>query len=193
MRRGAWGGVVGPVVFLATWAIAGATTDGYSAVTDHISDLAAVHASTRVAMTTAFVALGIGTCLYAVALRSVLRGPAWIAAVVSGLATLGVAAAPLDHSKAVDKLHGAFAGAGYVTLALTALLAVAPLDGAWAKLAAACGTLCAVSLALSLGGPAQGLFQRAGITAGDVWIVASAVAIIRRRFWCPTVHDSRAA
>jgi hypothetical membrane protein len=183
MRRAAWGGVIGPVVFIATWAIAGAITDGYSPVDDAISDLAAVHASTRVAMTAAIVVLGVGLCCYAVALRVVLRGPAWIAAAVTAVATIGVAIAPLDHSPAVDHLHGVFAGTGYAALALTALLSVAPSNGAWSRLAAITGTVCAVALALTLTGTASGLFQRVGLTAGDAWVVASAAVMLRDPRW----------
>ena len=43
-------------------------------------------------------------------------GRAWIALVVTGLATLGVAAVPLGRG--TDGLHGAFASLGYVSLAL---------------------------------------------------------------------------
>ena len=183
MRRAAWGGVVGPVVFVTTWAIAGAIADGYSPVDDAISDLAAVHASTRVAMTAAFIVLGLGLCSYALALRVALRGPAWIAAAVTGVATIGVAVAPLEHSSAVDHLHGVFAGTGYVALTLTALLSVEPTRGAWSRLAVITGTVCAVALALTLTGTASGLFQRVGLTAGDIWVIASAVVILRDSAW----------
>jgi hypothetical protein len=33
---------------------------------------------------------------------------------------------------------------------------------------------------VTLAGRRHGLFQRAGLTAGDVWIVASAVRLMRR-------------
>src|SRR6478672_799198 len=122
-RRAAIGGIVGPVVFIATWAICGRLTTGYSPVNDAISDLAAVGATTRVAMTTAFIVFGIAMCFYAWAARATLQGWSWLTAAVSGIATLGVAAFPLESSSTFDALHGISAGIGYVTLALTALLA----------------------------------------------------------------------
>jgi hypothetical membrane protein len=176
-RRAAIGGVVGPVVFIATWAICGRLTTGYSPVNDAISDLAAVGASTRVAMTTAFIVFGIAMCFYAWAARATLRGWSWLAAAISGIATLGVAAFPLESSSTLDALHGVSAGIGYLTLALTALLAAPFVPLRW--LAVACGVTCGVALALTLPGPAHGLFQRIGLTAGDVWIVVSAAAIFR--------------
>ena len=182
-RRAAIGGIVGPVAFVGAWLTLGATTDQYSPVDDAISRLAAVHASTRPAMTAAFVVFGLGMAAYAWALRPALTGASWIAALVSGIATLGVAAFPLDHSDAVDRLHGVCAGTGYVALAGAALLAVAPLTVAgrigWARCAAITGTIAGIALALTLLGPHEGFFQRLGLTAGDVWIVASAIAVLR--------------
>jgi hypothetical membrane protein len=173
--------VVGPTVFVASWAALGAVKDGYSPLHDPISDLAAVHASTRVVMTVAFVVFTIGLACYSCALRSALAGPAWIAALTTGIATLGVAAFPLDHSSTVDTAHGVFAGTGYVTLAATALLSIAPLARIerkpWAVGAAIAGGTSAIALALTLTGSLHGLFQRSGLTAGDIWVVASALAI----------------
>jgi len=170
-------------VFIGAWLALGATTDQYAPVDDAISRLAAVHASTRPAMTAAFVVFGLGMAAYAWALRPALAGASWIAALVSGIATLGVAAFPLDHSDAVDRLHGVCAGTGYVALAGAALLAVAPLTRAgrigWARLAAITGTVAGGALALTLLGPYEGFFQRLGLTAGDVWIVTSAIAVLR--------------
>ena len=170
-------------MFVGAWFVLGATTDQYAPTEDAISRLAAVHASTRPAMTAAFVVFGLGMAAYAWALRRALAGASWIAALVSGIATVGVAAFPLDHSNAVDRLHGVCAGLGYVALAGAALLAVAPLTRAgrsgWARLAAITGTIAGVALALTLLGPYEGLFQRIGLTAGDIWIVASAIAMLR--------------
>jgi len=170
-------------MFVASWVLLGAVKARYSPLHDPISDLAAVHASTRVSMTAAFVVFALGMVFYARALRSALEGPAWLAALTTGLATLGVAAFPLDHSSAIDSVHGVFAGLGYVTLAATALLSARPLlrrtRGAWAVLAAITGSASAIALALTLGGSFHGLWQRSGLTAGDIWVVASAIAIGR--------------
>jgi hypothetical membrane protein len=184
-RWAALGGVVGPVVFVGTWLVAGLVKSGYSPLHDPISDLAGVHASTRPTMTAAFVVFAVGMCLYASALRAAGFGYAWISAAMSGVATLGVAAFPLHSSAAVDRVHGVFAGIGYVTLAATALASAAHLrrtgPRAWARLAAVCGVVSAVALALTLLATSGGLFQRLGLTAGDIWVGASAVALSRRR------------
>ncbi|MCU1465764.1 MAG: hypothetical protein JWM72_1692 [Actinomycetia bacterium] len=176
-------------MFVASWALLGAVKARYSPIHDPISDLAAVHASTRVYMTAAFVVFAIGLTFYARALRSTLDGPAWIAALTTGVATLGVAAFPLDHSSTIDSVHGIFAGVGYATLAATALLSARPLlrlgRTAWAAAAAIAGGVSAIALALTLGGSFHGLLQRSGLTAGDIWVVTSAVAI-RRRSWDET-------
>jgi hypothetical membrane protein len=183
VRRAALGGVIGPVAFVGSWSLLGAMTDAYSPLHDPISDLAGVHASTRAAMTAGFVVFSAGMGFYAWALRAELPGPAWIAAAATGAATLGVAAFPLHHSSAVDSVHGVFAGLGYATLAATALLSGAPfarrgLPG-WSRFAFAAGTVSATSLALTLVGSFGGLFQRVGLTAGDAFVVASAIAISR--------------
>ncbi|HEV7524914.1 MAG TPA: DUF998 domain-containing protein [Acidimicrobiia bacterium] len=180
---GALGGVVGPLAFIGSWSVLGALTDGYSPIHDPISDLAGVHASTRVAMTAGFVVFSAGMGLYARALRAELPGPAWIAAATTGAATLGVAAFPLHHSATIDRVHGVFAGTGYATLAATALLSAPQLARlgrrGWARFAAATGAVSAAALALTLAGSYGGFFQRFGLTAGDVFVVATAVAIAR--------------
>ncbi len=181
----ALGGVVGPVGFVAAWAAGAVLADNLSPVHDAISRLAAIGAHTRPLMTAGFVAFGLGVPVYAAALRQVVPGPAWMTATVTGLATIGVALAPLDHSSAVDSLHAAFAVLGYVTLAATPLLAYRPLmRNGHRRLASAgviAGAVSGTSLLLSSVGDLSGLFQRIGLTAGDVWIVASAVAILSGR------------
>jgi len=182
-RRAAVGGVIGPVAFVTAWSSAGLVKAHYSILHDPISDLAGVHASTRPAMTAGFVVLALGMCFYAWALHYALPGAAWVSAAITGLATLGVAAFPLHHSSTVDSVHGTFAGIGYVTLAATALVSAAPLSRrgvhGWARTATIAGVVSGVGLALTLAGSFHGLFQRIGLTAGDAWVVASAVAILR--------------
>ena len=191
MRPGAgarWcalGGILGPFAFVAAWSIGGLAASHYSAIHDAISKLAEVGAPTRPWMTAGFVAFGIGLPLYAVALRASLPGRSWMTAAATGLATLGVAAAPLGRSHSGDVVHGIFAGVGYVTLAFTPLLAAAPLRRAGrstaANLAIAAGIVAAISLAATTVSDANGLFQRLGLTIGDAWIVATAAALLRGR------------
>ncbi len=181
-RRAALGGIVGPVAFIGAWAV-GPTVIGreYSSVDEAISRLAAIGAGSRPLMTGGLVVFGAALPAFAVALRATVRGPAWISAAATGLATLGVAVTPLDRSAAVDRWHGVFAGIGYVTLALTPLLAARPLLAAGhrrlAVLGIAGGAVSSVALALTTTGAPRGLCQRLGLTATDLWIIATAAAI----------------
>ena len=188
-RLKALGGLVGPAGFVTAWAVGGAVARDYSPVDDAISRLAAVDAPTRALMTSGFVVFGVGVPLYGLALRDRLPGKAWASAVATGLATLGVAAFPLDRSATVDLVHGAFASVGYATLTGVPLLAARPLRGEGRTGAAAASlAVAAVSgacLLATLAGRRHGFFQRAGLTAGDAWLVASAVWLLRERTSAP--------
>ncbi len=178
------GGVVGPAGFIGAWVIGSATTSApYSWVDDAISQLAAVGADTRWLMTAGFVTFGLSLPAFGWALRSTLAGRAWIAASATGLATLAVAATPLDRSELVDRLHGLFATTGYVTLAATPLLAApALLAMGHRRLAVsgiAAGATSAIALALTATGLPTGLFQRLGLTVTDAWIIAAALTLRR--------------
>jgi hypothetical protein len=133
-------------------------------------------------MTAGFVAFGVGVSLYAIELRSTLPGPAWTAALTTALATLGVAAFPLG-SPTRDAVHGVFAAIGYVTLAALPLLAARSFarDGrqGWALASVAVAAVSAACLAATTAGPLHGLFQRAGLTVADAWIVATALSLRR--------------
>lgn len=184
VRTAALGGVVGPAGFIGAWVIgAAATSAPYSSIDDAISRLAAVGSDTRWLMTAGFVTFGLSLPVYAWALRSTVPGRGWITATATGLATLAVAAAPLDRSNTVDRLHGIFAGIGYLTLAATPFLAASPLlamgHRRLARSGIAAGTTSAIALALTTTGLPTGLFQRVGLTASDAWIVATALAIRR--------------
>jgi hypothetical membrane protein len=184
-RARALGGVFGPAAFVTAWTIGGAVKHGYSPVEDAISRLAAVGAETRPLMSTGFVVFGAGLVTYASALREVVDGPAWVAAAGTGLATIAVALAPLERSSALDSVHAAFAAIGYITLAATPLLAARPLVRLGHRALAGCGVavgaIAGVSLALTTSGLPTGLFQRIGLTSGDAWIIASAIAIASGR------------
>jgi hypothetical membrane protein len=181
IRLRAAGGVVGPVAFVGAWSLAGLSARHYSATQDAISRLAQTGAPTRVAMSAGFVGFGLGVSIYASALRSALDGPAWATALATGLATLGVAAVPLG-SPTRDAVHGCFATAGYITLAATPLLASVPLARAgrraWARASVLSGIVSAACLVATVAGPSHGLFQRLGLGAVDIWIVATAIEII---------------
>jgi hypothetical membrane protein len=184
VRTPALGGVIGPAGFIGAWVISATVTSArYSSIDDAISRLAAVGSDTRWLMTAGLVTFGLSLPVYAWALRSTVPGRAWITAAATGLATLVVAATPLDRSETVDQLHGIFAGIGYLTLAATPLLAAAPLlamgHRRLARFGVAAGLTSAIALALTTTGLPTGLFQRVGLTASDAWIIASALAMMR--------------
>ena len=180
----ALGGVIGPVAFVGSWAILGATTPGYSPVNGAISDLAAVDASSRAPMTAGFVVFGLGLIAFGFALRDALEGPAWVAAIATGGCTIGVAATPLG-GWAGDNADATFAGLGYATLVALPLLAACPLARRGlvrcSRASILAGFVAAFSLVASTFGPVHGLWQRLGLTTGDVWIVAAAVTIVAPR------------
>jgi hypothetical membrane protein len=184
-RAAALGGVIGPAAFIGAWAVGSTNNRGYSIIDDAISRLAQVGAETRPLMTTGFVAFGIGVPLFATALGHVTASRVWTTGVATGLATIAVAAVPLGQSSAADTWHGAFATIGYVTLAVTPLLAVRSLvergHRGLARLGIVSAAVSATSLLLSTTRLPTGLFQRIGLTAGDIWIVASALAIVSGR------------
>ena len=181
----ALGGIAGPAAFIGGWLTGSTRTSGYSMVDDAISRLAAINAPTRVLMTGGFVGFGVGVGAFSVALRRHVPGRAWMAAATTAAATLGVAAFPLDRSKTVDLLHGAAATLGYVSLAATPLLASRALaERGHPRAATTSRGVAAFSgacLAATVAGPAHGLFQRMGLTAGDVWLAVAACAILTGR------------
>jgi len=152
---------------------------GLSPVDGGISQLAAVGAPTRPLMTAGFVGFGVGVPIYAAALRGSVPGSSWKTAVGTGLATLGVAAFPLDPSSTTAVVHRRCPVLAYVTLAATPLLAARPLAAAGHRRAATASVATGVASGLCLGasvlGPAEGLLQRVGLRLGDACLVASAV------------------
>ena len=135
-------------------------------------------------MTAGFVSFGIGVPLFAQALRTALPGRAWIAATITGIATLGVASAPLGR---YDTAHNVFATIGYVSLAATPLIAAKALRlfGATrlANASIGCGLASAILLAASTIDAGHGLTQRLGLGVTDLWIVTAACSIIQAKPW----------
>ena len=166
---------------MGAWVAAGAATSGYSAVDSAISDLARVGAPHRALMTAGFLVFGAGVIAFGAALRVVCPGRAWMAAVATAACTIGVAATPLGGWSG-DAAHATFAGAGYVTLVALPVLAAGPLRRSGRAGASRCSVVAGIAsgacLAASTLGPAHGLWQRLGLTAGDVWIVAAVGAIV---------------
>ncbi len=185
VRWAALGGVIGPAAFVVAWLVGSTITPRYSSSNDAISELAAVGAHTRALMTGGFIALALCGIPYAIALRSALGGRAWITAAGTGVALSLLAAIPLGWSPATDHFHGIVALLGYVALALTPLLAIGPLLGRGRRFVAGLGVataaLSATALLLSDTTPLTGLFQRIGLTAGQIWIVCSSLAMASGR------------
>ncbi len=136
-------------------------------------------------MSAGFVGFGIGVPLFGAAMRAAVPGRAWMGAVATGLATLGVAAAPLGRSATGDAWHGVFAVAGYISLASIPLLA-APYfvqrgQRALAWVGVACCGITVLTLVLATVTAQRGLFQRVGLTATHLWIVAWALTVLGSR------------
>ena len=112
--------------------------------------------------------------------RSPLRR-AWPLVAVNALATVAVAATPLEHSARVDLLHGVFATVGYASITLVPLLSAGPLRQLGhrraAALSVAAGAVSGLCLAATTMSDAKGAFQRGGLGAGDVWLVAAGAAM----------------
>ena len=184
----ALGGVFGPVAFIAAWAVAGARQTGYSTAEDPISRLAAVGASTRPLMTAGLLMYAAGLAGYAAAAADddIDELGWWPAALVCAAATAGVAATPLEGDLG-GLPHAATAITGYASLAAIPATAAVRLRRAGrsglsrvATVTAAASAAClTVSVAMD---PVTGAWQRAGLTIGDAWLIATgAFAALRRR------------
>ncbi len=172
------GGIAGPVMFVAAWAVLGHQQRGYSPVDDPISRLAATDSPDRWTMTAAFVAFGAGVSLYAPDLRETLSRPPALALAGVAVGTLGIALTPLE-SAAGGVPHATAAGVSYVSLAAAPILAGRALAARGHRRAATASLVAGVTtgaalLASVLSPAATGLFQRIGLTTGDAWIVAAA-------------------
>lgn len=178
----ATGGIVGPIVFVAGWSLLGTAVDGYSHIDDPISELARDGRSTQAIMTVVFVVFGLALIGYSVALRRWLAGRSWMPALANGTATIGVAASPLG-SPVSNELHGVFAICAYLTLVGLPMMAAGELTGRHRRRSRWLGAAVFSMLMLSVFGPGStdGLFQRAGLTIGDVWIVLTAIQMARAR------------
>jgi hypothetical membrane protein len=172
-------GAVGVGAFVAAWSACGLLRDHYSPIDDAISRLAEVGAPYRAWMTVGFVTFGAGMILFSQAARLAVPGPSWLAAVVTGVAALGVAAAPLGRA---DAAHYVFAVIGYVSLAALPMLAADRFRrvGAvgWARWSVGAGVGSAIFLALSALNGDHGLTQRIGLGLTDLWVVTAATSMI---------------
>lgn len=188
-RNSAWpriaavGGIAGPAAFVLSWAALGASRSGYSPVWDHISDLAAIGAPTRVGMTTGLVVYGVGMLSYGAAAAVASSRAIGALAAATGVAAIAVAALPLESSVAAG--HGVAAGFGYLTLAAIPAVGAVRLARKgrtrWAVASGAVAVVAGVALVVSGTGAAPGLAQRVGLTIADIWVAAHAWTLVRGR------------
>ncbi len=171
-RQFALGAVVGPLVFISTWLIAGVLRDGYDPVNQAISELADLEAPNRWIVTTGMCVFGIGCLLFSTRLS----GPAQISLAIAGVSALAVAAFPCSggcpgavSGNFTDKAHVVAATIQYVSLALTPLLlGRTPFNIA----AFAIGGLALAMQGAGIG--PNGMMQRIGLTVLDIWLMATA-------------------
>ena len=156
---------------------------GLLPIRDHISDLAAVDAPTRPLMSLGFAVFTVAIASAAAPLRRVIGTPGSIALGVNAVVSGAIALAPLNVSPDGDRLHQVVAGAGYLALAVLAPVAAPALAKRrpmLAKASVAVGATSLAFLALSLVAKEQsGLWQRAGITVTDVWLIAIGLLALR--------------
>ncbi len=181
-RAGLLAGVAGPAAFVGAWVLGGLQRPGYDPVSQAISQLARSGTSTQPLMTTGFVAFGLLLPAYALALRDRVGTAPAVAAAVSGLATLAVAASPLSAAGAqpVDVRHAVAAGTGYAAQVLAPLLAARRLPAAPLSYAVS-GTALAALLGSVLLPDLTGLLQRTGLTVVDAWYAVVAGHLLRTR------------
>jgi hypothetical protein len=161
-------GIVGPASFVTAWSVLGTIKPNYSPVHDPISRLAAIGSSTRVPMTLGFLGFGAGVAAYGKALRTALPGGAGVTAALTAAATVGVALIPLGGPLGTPLLGG-------ITLVRRGHrgAAIASFAASLTTAAALVGTVVSPDH--------TGLLQRTGLTAGDVWLVTTALWMLRRR------------
>jgi hypothetical protein len=98
---------------------------------------------------------------------------------ITGLGTIGVALEPLG-THVSDGLHVGFAATAYASLAMCPLVASEYLNGRKAQLSAWTGIFIGIALIIAFRGPVEthGLFQRIGLTIGDIWFTVTAFAVL---------------
>lgn len=214
-RRLAWLAIVGQIVFVATWVLAGALEPGYSHVEQYISELGARDAEHPALMNAGLLVLGLSIAALAPALLATLpsRPASRVAAgafAVAGAAMVANAILPLDcglsDQACVDRLDaGELSWQSYAHLwsglAFNLAFVITPLAIAralWPRHAALLALLAAVSalpiLAATMAGEnladgAAGLSQRLGMLAVHVWVVAVAVGILHATRGAPKAGE----
>lgn len=196
-------GAAGVLFYIASWAAAGVLIPGFDPLRQAISESFAtgVPDGPRRLVQAALLVSGLLTLAAAPAFHrglpgEGLTGPVLMA--ISGVFTFAVALAPCSAAtcpgaatSAIDRVHTVTAAIGYLTL-ITAPVAFAVRmrhdRPRFAALSAVMGGLAIVGFTLRYGGVIDalpGLQQRIFNTIADLWYVAAAVAIVRRRRTVP--------
>jgi hypothetical membrane protein len=184
-RRLVSGAMWGPALFIAAWVVGGLLLVGYSPIQQHISDLAAVGASTQELMTLGFVAFGIGVGSAAWPLRRLIGKPSALALVINAALMVGIALTPTGGSADIDFVHAMLALLLYISISVAAPLAAIVLrrrGNVVALVSLAVGLATLAFLSASLGESSSGLLQRLGLTITDVWLVVIALGAVSGRF-----------
>ena len=176
--------IVGPASFISAWALSGALTPGYSPIRDHISDLAAIGAPTRDLMNAGFATFALAVGAAAFPARRLLGTPAAVALGANAILSVGIGLAPLGQSAVGDRAHQVVAALGYLALAATAPSAAPTLAKRSRRLGLGSLGVGAASLAclgLSFVRPESGLWQRAGISVTDAWLIGMGLLAVSAR------------
>jgi hypothetical protein len=177
-------GLLAPASFIGAWAACGSVRDDYDPVDSAISQLARIGSPTRLGMSAGFVAFGVLLPVFGTRLPSLVGAGRSLrtAVTVAGLATVAVAALPLQREEGGtrDTLHAVAAGVGYAAMALSPALAARALARSAGRrpAAVAAGAVSAVSVAalvLSVTTGPTGLWQRLGLGVVDVWFAGWAL------------------
>lgn len=185
-----WGvvsSVAAPVLLIGGWTLAaGLQRDGFDPITETISALAARDADRRWVMSLALLGVGLAHVVTALALRPASRPGRGVLA-LGGVATVGVAAAPLPAGGGSSATHTAFAAAAFLSLALwPAFFVPGAREGpfrARVAIVVAAALLAGVAwffLELSGDGALTGLAERVAAGGQTLW-PAVAVLISRAR------------
>ena len=169
--------LVGVVGLTAAWTASGLLTDGFDPVRQSISQLQRDGTATAAVLTAALVAFAVGGLAFARLLPTAPR----VALVITAVATLGAAAAPLGEVRGgrQDALHLACGATGYVAVSLLPLLAAPTSTGrarTWSLLAGAVASACLLGTVPA--DAVSGALQRVGFLAAHLWLAAQAVQVL---------------
>ncbi|MGW6131415.1 DUF998 domain-containing protein [Cellulomonas sp. NPDC055163] len=187
--------IAAPVAMIGSWTVAAAVQGDFDAVRETISALAASDVTAPWVMTAGLALTGVAHVVTAAGLRALPRLARTVHA-VGGLATLAVAALPVD---AFPHPHGVAAGIGFGALALWPAAAWSPGASGVRRRAVALGAAGVLTGLLVLfvaelqgatpdGGAATGLTERLVAGAQALWPLVVVVALRRE-----DVRDARVA